>query len=279
MANSVRNINQRFWSSPHIPHLTIRTTCDSTQGYKAHSHPELSVGIIESSATCLSIEDQHIILNKGDTILIEPHRVHACNPVEGKPRSYHMLYVDKNWCCEMLSTLYGYQVNQFICDQRVLSDRRITEKLSKLVRALFADKSRERLSETDNLLFTLLSLYCSPSTHEENDNKLACQVKDRLLKNINHPPSIDNIAQELGRPKESVIRNFKRRFGITPKSFLNNSRIEKAKLLLRGGMSIVDVANEVGYSDQSQLHRAFVSYTASTPRQYQQITSIFDNKS
>uniref|UniRef100_UPI0034578CB3 helix-turn-helix domain-containing protein n=1 Tax=uncultured Vibrio sp. TaxID=114054 RepID=UPI0034578CB3 len=49
------------------------------------------------------------------------------------------------------------------------------------------------------------------------------------------------------------------------KSFLSNYRVEKAKVLLKGGMEITDVANELGFFDQSQLHRTFVSYTASTP--------------
>lgn len=279
MANCVRNINQRFWNSKHIPHLTIRTTYGSTKGYKAHSHSELSIGIIDSGATCLSMKGQHIILNEGDIILIEPHMVHACNPVDGKPRSYHMLYIDKNWCSEVLSTLYGYKVALFTCDQNLLLDLGVTKRLSGLIRTLLKNETQNHFSEIDSLLFNLLSIYCSPSFDGVNNSELAYQVKDRLLDNITSPPSIDEISQELGRPKESVIRSFKRRFGITPKSFLNNNRIEKAKFLLRGGMKIVDVATDVGYSDQSQLHRAFVSYTASTPRQYQQITSIFDNKS
>nr|WP_321461635.1 helix-turn-helix transcriptional regulator [uncultured Vibrio sp.] len=98
------------------------------------------------------------------------------------------------------------------------------------------------------------------------------------MQDIACAPSLDAVSKEFGRSKETLIRIFKKHLGITPKSFVNNSRVEKAKILLKRGMSIVDVAAEVGFSDQSQLHRTFVNYTASTPRQYQQVTSIFDNK-
>ncbi|WED23720.1 AraC family transcriptional regulator [Vibrio sp. JC009] len=279
MTSSVRNINQQFWSSSHISHLTVRTTYESTQGYKAHSHPELSIGIIKSGGTCLTLNDQKILLNQGDTILIEPHKVHACNPVNGIPRSYHMLYVDNAWCCELLSALYGDEVSQFQCDQEIHTDRELTAKLSELVDALVEQETSSLISEIDALLFRLVSNYCSPVVVEEDDSELAFRVKERLLADMANPPSIDELSVQLERPKESVIRSFKRRFGITPKSFLNNNRIEKAKYLLKCGMSIVDVANEVGYSDQSQFHRAFVSYTASTPGQYQQVASISDNNS
>lgn len=268
MANSVRHIQQRFWHNKHIAHLTIRSTYNSIQGYKAHSHAQLSIGIIESGITCLSLHGQQVILNKGDAILIEPHRVHACDPVAGKPRSYHMLYIDNNWCCEVLSALYGYKVSLFTCDQALLLEREVTQKLSALLATLREDENNKLILEIDNLLFNLVSFYCSPSINEDNDCEFAYQVKERLLKDITSAPSLDEISQLLGRPKESIIRIFKRRFGITPNAFLNNHRIEKAKFLLRSGMSIVDVAFEVGYSDQSQLHRAFVSYVACTPRQY-----------
>ncbi|MDB1125868.1 AraC family transcriptional regulator [Vibrio algarum] len=279
MAKTVRDINQRFWAHQTIPHLTIRTTGDSTHSYKAHSHSELSIGIIESGSTRLSMPQGEIVLNRGDIILIEPNMVHACNPIGDRPRSYHMLYIDKEWCCKVLSKLYGYEVNQFSCDQNRLSQIESTINLPALISLLLNQEPQKVSSELDNGLFNILSRFCSPKYNRNNDNKLAYKVKNRLLQDITCTPSLDAISLELGRPKETLIRNFKSHFGITPKSFLNNHRIEKSKFLLRCGMSIVNVATEVGFSDQSQFHRVFVNYTASTPRQYQQLTSIFDNNS
>ncbi|MGG5901451.1 hypothetical protein ACQ4T2_25550, partial [Escherichia coli] len=31
-------------------------------------------------------------------IVIPPHAPHSCNPLHGRPRSYHMLYLDATWC-------------------------------------------------------------------------------------------------------------------------------------------------------------------------------------
>lgn len=279
MANTVRDVNQRFWRNKAIPYLTIRTTCDSTQSYKAHCHSELSVGIIESGKTRLSMSDGDITLIEGDTILIEPNIVHACNPVGDTSRSYHMLYIDDGWCCEVLSKLYGYEVSKYNCDQKLISALESDVNLSDLILTLLNQESQSVASEVESCLVNLICRYCTPQRYHGNESVLVGKLKSRLLQDIASAPSLDAISKELGRSKETLIRLFKKHLGITPKSFLNNYRVEKAKILLRRGMSIVDVAAEVGFADQSQLHRAFVNYTASTPRQYQQITSIFDNNS
>ncbi len=279
MTNTVRDINQCFWSSNRLPYLTIRTTFNSTQGYKAHSHSELSIGIIDQGSTLLTMPSGEVALEKGDIILIEPNLVHSCNPVDEMPRSYHMLYLDSDWCCGVLSKLYGDEISEFSCDKKLLSASNNETSLNELIFSLINQETDKIAAEVEHCLLHILNRYCSPKTNDRTDSELAERLKNRLLEDITSASSLDLISSELGRPKETLIRNFKKYFGITPKAFLNNCRVEQAKVLLKQGMSIVDVAAEVGFSDQSQLHKAFVNYTASTPRQYQQITSIFDNKS
>ncbi len=272
---TVRNINQSFWSSKQLPYLTVRSTFHSRQSYKQHSHSELSLGLITQGSTCLSMDGETLILNQASGVFIQPHKVHACNPVRNHPRSYLMLYLDNQWCCDILSALYGYSVDEFVCDIRLVSASK-TLALSVLLNGLIENECPEQALKVESMLFELICGHCSPQRVEASDT-LCATLKKRLLADITNPPSLKDLALELDRSQEGLIRHFKQHFGITPKAFVNNHRIEKAKLLLKSGINIVDVAIEVGFSDQSQLHRAFVNYAACTPRQYQHLTSIFDN--
>ena len=148
-----------------------------------------------------------------------------------------------------------------------------------LVDTLKGGKVKESAHLLDQLAITLLLQYCSPILVSFRKSELSVQVKQKLMADLSQPPSLGDLAEEFGCARETVIRTFKESYGITPKSFVSNARIEKAKLLLRSGFSIVDVASDMGFADQSQFHRAFVNYTASTPRQYQQSGSISDNLS
>ncbi|MGX9417417.1 helix-turn-helix domain-containing protein [Vibrio sp. WJH972] len=268
MNHHVRDISQQFWASQRLPYLTIRSTMNSGQGYKPHSHPELSIGIIQAGITNLTINQQHSLLHPNDMILIEPNCVHSCNPVEELPRSYHMLYIDQHWCCQQLSKLYDHPVNQFSCESSPLKASSATWNL--LINQLMAHDLDITVHEIEPRLVALIHRYCIPINPAANEDTLIHSVRSKLLEDIIHPPSLDTLAVQIGRTKEAMIRSFKHQFGITPKSFLNNYRVERAKQLLKSGATIVDAAIEVGFSDQSQLHRAFINYTASTPRQYQQ---------
>jgi len=94
----VRNIKQQYQSVDEFPEVEIRSTYDSVQAYKMHSHSTFSIGFILSGETCLTIDNHNVILNAGDAVLIAPQCPHACNPVNDHPRSYHMMYVDTGWC-------------------------------------------------------------------------------------------------------------------------------------------------------------------------------------
>lgn len=276
-SQSVKNINQSFWRCTEAPHVIIRQTDNSAQSYKRHSHHEFSLGIIKSGVTCLSIDNRNIVLNAGDAILIAPDKAHSCNPVHGQPRSYYMLYLERSWCCAILSDCYQYSVKDFSCRPDILQGK-ITRDLQHLVASLMVQSCPELVEQLNGMLTELIRAHCVPVAKDISPDHLALKVKGCLADNITDAFPIRQIALNFGYAPETVIRSFKRSFGLTPKSYVNNYRIEQAKRLLQQGMNIVDVAQEVGYSDQSQLHRAFVRYTAATPGQYQQTRSIFDNK-
>lgn len=276
---SVRNIEQHFFRHSGLPQMELRSTGDSTQGYKAHSHTEFSVGFLTAGTTCLTYNGQDRIVQKGDLVMIEPDRVHACNPIDGGSRTYHMLYIDAQWCREKLSMFYGNAVTHFCCDQVVIQSPAESDLFMMLVDTLQGGKVKESAHLLDQLALTLLLQYCSPILVPSRKSELSVQVKQKLMADLSQPPSLGDLAEDFGCARETLIRTFKGSYGITPKSFVSNARVEKAKFLLRSGSSIVDVASDMGFADQSQFHRAFVSYTASTPRQYQQSGSTSDNLS
>ncbi|WP_052283220.1 helix-turn-helix transcriptional regulator [Kluyvera genomosp. 1] len=243
-----REIQQTFTRTPG---LELRSTWQSTQAYKRHSHAQLSIGaILEGNTRCVC-DGQEYLLAPGDLIVIPANAPHSCNPMQGQPRSYHMLYID----------------TPLSLGQQVLRD----DALFGLYLAVVNKMSRARL----NALLTAL-----PAGAKTPQPLLTTsqRLQQALLSDLASPPTLDELAEQFSLRKETLIRTFKRDTGLTPGSFLNISRVEYAKARLRAGDEIADVGYQSGFADQSHFHKTFVNYTAATPRQYAKGRSISDNK-
>ncbi|MDF2780166.1 MAG: AraC family transcriptional regulator [Enterobacteriaceae bacterium] len=245
-----RDIPQTFWRSPLLPGVELRSTWQSRQAYKTHSHAQLSIGAIVEGLTRCVCNGETYLLSPGDLIVIPAHAPHSCNPVDGQPRSYHMLYIETD-CQPAL--------------QIVQSESLFRHYLQAI----------ENLSSqaVEALLAALPAGSVQPATLRPS----SLQLQETLLENLVAPPSLDALAHRFSLRKETLIRTFKQDIGLTPITFLNSARIEFAKTRLRAGADIADAGYQSGFADQSHFHKTFVSYTAATPRQYATGRSISDN--
>lgn len=242
-----RHVNQTFLRQPGVE---LRSTWQSTQAYKRHSHAQLSIGAILEGQTCCTCNGEPFTLYPGDLIVIPAHLPHSCNPVAEQPRSYHMLYLETDLQPAM----------------QVIRNEALFRQYLTVV---------ETLSAT--AIDTLLSLLAARPTPPVPLRPTSLALQQMLRHSLQSPPSLDVLAQRFSLRKETLIRTFKQDTGLTPGTFLNISRIEFAKARLRAGDDIADVSYQSGFADQSHFHKTFVSYTAATPRQYATGRSISDN--
>ncbi|ROP59950.1 AraC-like DNA-binding protein [Enterobacter sp. BIGb0383] len=267
-----RTVPQTFWRSPRLPWVELRSTWQSRQAYKRHTHPQLSLGAIVEGGTRCVCDGQEYLLEPGDLIVIAPDAPHSCNPIAGRPRSYHMLWLDKAWCLSHLPELAAG--GSLSCPQPVVRDPQRFHQVIQLVEQLYRGEEQAVTQPLIDLL-QALPLQSEPlGTMRSTSQKLS----ERLLTNLAAPPTLDALAAEFCLRKETLIRTFKQDTGLTPGSFLNMARIEQARARLRAGDTLADVGYQTGFADQSHFHKTFVNYTAATPRQYATGRSISDNK-
>ena len=123
-----RDIPQSFWRDEQ---LELRSTWQSQQAYKRHHHSQLSIGAILEGETCCQCNGKEYRLKVGDLIVIPPLAPHSCNPVNGQFRSYHMLYLDTQWC---LASLPAQNNNQLLCSRDpVIRDAQLFQRYLDLV--------------------------------------------------------------------------------------------------------------------------------------------------
>lgn len=248
--------------------MEIRSTFNSTQSFRQHSHPQLSLGAIIGGTTHIHRAGKETICEEGDLVLIEPDGVHSCNPVNNQTRSYHMLYLNVDWCLQRLSALFAQNVEQFTCDNLVIRDPKLFQHYIGLIELSKSNELTAIGPQLDSLIINLLSSYCSPIAGHREIDSIPAQIKRELINSIELPPSLEDLSKRFSLRPETILRSFKKAYGLTPKRFVLNARIEKAKIFMKNGESIANIALALGFSDQAQFHKVFVDYTASTPGQY-----------
>lgn len=258
---------QHYWRDSTLPFVELRSTYSSLQAYKSHFHPQLSFGAVITGVTRASCSGSERLLRQGDLVLIAPHVVHACNPVAERPRSYHMLYLNEAWCLENVPALRGRSLAGVCGDSSVIRDEKLFQQYLQFVTRLPGMRVTEAAAQLQRLLTAAVDS-SGPATSLRQSATVAERMKLALLECIDSPATLDEVARAFGCRKETLIRIFRREFHITPHAFVNNARIEQAKQRLKVGEKIANVAIDLGFSDQAQLHRTFVNYTASTPGQY-----------
>ncbi|WP_300005865.1 AraC family transcriptional regulator [uncultured Cedecea sp.] len=266
----VRDINQSFWRSSELPWVELRSTWASTHAYKLHQHTQLSLGAIVEGGTCCVINGSSYQLQVGDIIVINAGAPHSCNPVGLAPRSYHMLYLDADWCQATL----GESLCPLFSTQPVIKDAVLFQQYLDIVSEIQRNDTRNIATAIARLLHAIPGLQPTTTLPLRPSSRV---LQQRFLASPASPPTLDVLAQEISLCKETLIRTFKQDTGLTPGSFLNITRIEYAKSLLREGKNIIDAGNDSGFADQSHFHKTFVRYTAATPRQYALSKSITDN--
>ena len=94
------------------------------------------------------------------------------------------------------------------------------------------------------------------------------QALTYIERHLDASPSLDAVAHAVGISPYHFQRQFRRWVGMSPKRYIRNRIIEKAKPLLGSGASSLDTALRVGLSGPGRLHDLFISIEAITSGEY-----------
>ena len=137
-----------------------------------------------------------------------------------------------------------------------------------LMGALYADTLAQAL--TLHLLRRYSSLSSTRNLSERGlfqaHLRLACDFIDDFLAS---DVQLSDLAALTGLSPAVFAKQFKRSTGLPPHRYLIQRRVERAKALLKDRrLSVAEVAQTVGFFDQSHLVRHFKGWVGVTPKDY-----------
>ena len=106
--------------------------------------------------------------------------------------------------------------------------------------------------------------------HYSNKGQIETAIGTRhyIINNLDKEVNLDLLAHVRFTSKFHLLRLFKRYYGQTPKQYLIERRIEKAKELLKKGMPVTEVCFDVGFESPCSFSTLFKTRTGRTPAEY-----------
>jgi AraC-like DNA-binding protein len=96
-----------------------------------------------------------------------------------------------------------------------------------------------------------------------------CRARERLQQLDDSAPTIADIARDLRVSPFHFIRQFEAVFGVTPRQYRIQVRLDRAKEMLASGqMSVTDVCMAVGFSSLGSFSTLFTRRFGETPSAY-----------
>ncbi|MET3037482.1 AraC family transcriptional regulator [Chryseobacterium sp. NRRL B-14859] len=101
-----------------------------------------------------------------------------------------------------------------------------------------------------------------------NDKIRMGTIYDYIHENYDKKPNVNEIAQIVSLSTPAFCRYFKKQTNMTFTDFVNNYRINQAKIFLLKDYSVTEVCFQVGFESLSYFNKLFKQHTGETPSEF-----------
>lgn len=237
------------------------TVCDEKFLIERECSDLMSFEYIVDGRGILEIENQVLRPQKGDVFFLK----------EGTSHKYYS-QSENGWHKYFISfrgPVADALVENYLPKDTYLFKNCFLEK--NFVRIFDIAFNTEDIQTVENLLsIEIFKLFCSireRSVDQQED--FADKIKRNIDNHLDEEFNLDVLCTYMNYTKNHLINMFSRKFGKTPYQYYIEAKVNLSKdYLLNTNMSIAEIANALGYSDQQYYSYCFKRETGFSPRQF-----------
>lgn len=241
---------------------------NSARQITRHAHECCEIYVNVSGDVSFAVEDSIYPIGRGDVIITRPQEYHYCiyntNSVH---KHYRVIFWTQN-NYELLNLFYNRDLGQK--NLIVLSDEKKALLMS-LCRSMVDGGEKSQLGKLLDFL-RLLDLLDGGTKYSSESAMRFPEELERAIEFIRENDKkqffISDIAETCGISIATLERLFKQHIGISPKQYIFEMRLQKAKAELAKGKNVSEAWSESGIADYSHFIRVFKKAVGVTPSQY-----------
>ncbi len=262
----------KFWRDPILRDLEMLRATYVTYAFSRHAHEGFGIAILESGAMEFDYRGSTHTAPAGSIVVTQPGEMHTGQAAAAQGWTYRTLLPATGWLQQAVEELTERPSNLPYFSSPVIYDKKLNQQFIHLHRLL--ENSPFDLEKESHFLDSLAQLIQAHASESPTiktigkEHQAIEEVQDYLQSQYVHNISLGELATLVNLKPLRLLRAFRKQIGLPPHAYLNHVRISKAKNLLLAGWSIADTALEIGFTDQSHLHRHFKKIVGITPGQY-----------
>jgi AraC-like DNA-binding protein len=243
-----------------------------SQEYPRHWHDELYLCAVIRGTADLQYAGSSLATPPETLVLIPPGEIHANHKFDC---TFRCMFIEAQALRTDLEKFTEQAVPGINFRTELIRSPGTVESFLETHRFLGGSES-ELARETAVLLF-FRRLVCGHSATnlrpagDGNEDFAVLRIRRFLDERYAERISLRDLSRLAGISPYHLHRSFCRKIGMPPHAYQTQVRVHHARLMLRQGRSISDVAASSGFVDQSHFARHFKKLTGATPGQYVQL--------
>ncbi len=260
----------RHWQYAELPGLDLLRAHYIRHAFPRHAHDGYVIAAVTRGIEEVGLPGGTVRAGPGSVVLINPEVAHTARAGVPEGWAYATLYPSRALIAEVaaeISSLRG--TPGFTVDE--VADPQTSLTITEVHRAA---EEGDALA-ADTLLRTavarMLTRHAGPlpaRTALSAGAAGAARARALLQERMADPPSLEQLAAELGTSPFALLRAFRERYGMPPHTWLTDARIRRARALLDAGTAPAEAAVAVGFTDQPHLNRHFTRIVGVPPGAY-----------
>lgn len=208
-------------------------------------------------------EGEHFILRAGDLLLQEKNDTYQLKVTGDDPAEYIVI----SYLAEPIEHLRSLLPRRFYHTPRLSKYKDLFEETVRLSGSLASCAGTRLCAAVQDILCCVIQEYARKSSAPENS--FAEHAMLFMEQNFNLPLPCDLIAAEVGISPSHLRSLFKKEYGTSLVTALNEIRIRHAKNMLKSGaFTLREVASQCGFQNEYYFSRVFKEITGTSPGKY-----------
>nr|WP_238419457.1 AraC family transcriptional regulator [Streptomyces taklimakanensis] len=261
----------RHWRYDRLPDTDLLRARYVRHAFSPHAHDGYVIAAVTGGVEEVGLPQGVLRAGAGSVVMINPEVAHTARAGAAEGWAYATLYPSVRTVAAIAAETTSLRGTVGFAESLV-SDPEATRLVTEVHRA--AEQGDALTADTllRVAVTRLLRLYGGPlptRTVRTAGARNAARARELLLERMTDPPTLEELATELGTGPFSLLRAFRERYGMPPHAWLTSARVHRARSLLEEGVPPAEVAVAVGFADQPHLGRHFRRVVGVPPGAYQ----------